>query len=117
MDGIREMTQAVCKAHKTTGEVVFDSWYPVTVNTPAATQLARRVITENIGKEFLIERENPALGADDFAYYTQEHEGVYIKLGLGDISPIHTDTFDFTDEAMRNGIEFLTGYALAGLNA
>ena len=115
--GILDMANAVCSAHRTSCEVTFDSHYPVCYNTPAATDLARRVIVEHIGKEFLFEREQPSMGADDFAFYTQRHEGTYIKLGLGDVSNIHTDTFDFPDAALENGIAFFTRFALSGLQA
>ena len=112
---IRNISEAVCKAHGTSCEVTFDSHYAVCYNTPAATDLARKVIADEIGKEFLFEREQPSMGADDFAFYTRKCEGVYVKLGLGDVSALHTDTFDFADAALENGIEFLVGFALSGL--
>ena len=117
MDGIRDMANAVCTAHRMSCTVAFDSHYPVCYNTAGATDLARKVITEKFGPENLWERPTPSMGADDFAFYTHEHEGTYVKLGLGEISNLHTDTFDFPDEALKSGIEFLTSFALAGLQA
>lgn len=114
-DHLVKITKLMADIYETENQVVFNACYPVTYNTPKATALARKVIGSMKDGSVLYERPTPAMSADDFAYYTQKHEGVYVKLGLGNISGLHTNTFDFTDEAMENGIQFLVDFALEGL--
>ena len=114
---VREVASGVAAAHGCRCEVEYRSSYPVCINAPEAAALARRVTAETFGPEAVVERAEPSMGADDFAYYAQQCPAVYVKLGLGDISGLHTSRFDFPDAALEYGIRFLTAFALAALKA
>lgn len=114
---VGEVAAGVAAAHGCRCEVEYRSSYPVCINAPEATALARRVTAETFGPDAVVERTEPSMGADDFAYYAQQCPAVYVKLGLGDISGLHTSRFDFPDAALEYGIRFLTAFALAALKA
>ncbi len=113
--GVREIAEAVCRAHRCACEVDYRNAYPVVYNDPEVTDLARRVARETLGEEFVYERPEPSMGADDFAYYAQKVPSVYVKIGAGCAAGLHNAKYLFPDAAMRNGILFLTEFALAGL--
>jgi metal-dependent amidase/aminoacylase/carboxypeptidase family protein len=53
------------------------------------------------------------MGAEDFAYYLEQHPGAMFFLGMGEESPqLHSNCFDFNDEALEQGILFLVSATL-----
>jgi len=56
------------------------------------------------------------MAAEDFSYYIKDYPGAMFRLGMGENSPsLHNPNFDFNDNALRNGILFLTSASLASL--
>lgn len=114
--GLREVVEAVSQAHRTSCEIDYRLAYPVTLNAPEPTALARRVIRETVGDERFVELAASSMGAEDFAYYLQRYPGVYVKLGTGENCPaLHNSKFDFPDAALAAGIEYLVNFTSAGL--
>lgn len=114
--GLREVVDAVSRAHRTNCEIDYRLAYPVTFNAPGPTALARRVIRETVGEGRFIELAESSMGAEDFAYYLQRYPGVYVKLGTGENCPaLHNSKFDFPDAALAAGIEYLVNFTSAGL--
>ncbi len=114
--GLREVVDAVSRAHRTNCEIDYRLAYPVTFNAPGPTALARRVIRETVGGERFVELAESSMGAEDFAYYLQRYPGVYVKLGTGENCPaLHNSKFDFPDAALAAGIEYLVNFTSAGL--
>ncbi|MET1254627.1 M20 metallopeptidase family protein [Aliikangiella maris] len=57
---------------------------PVTNNNPSLVTRLKHAISNALGEEILIERQNKGMGAEDFAYFTQtEHQvpGAYFNVG------------------------------------
>ena len=47
------------------------------------------------------------MSSEDFSYYINENPGGMFFLGMGEDSPgLHTNTYDFNDKALKNGIKF-----------
>ena len=114
--GLREVVEAVSLAHRTRCEINYRLAYPVTLNAPEPTALARRVIRETVGDERFVELAASSMEAEDFAYYLQRYPGVYVKLGTGENCPaLHNSKFDFPDAALAAGIEYLVNFTSAGL--
>ncbi len=112
----RQVTEAVCRAHHVEAVIEYHPSYPVTVNPPGPTELARRAMRLAVGEESVVELEHSSLGAEDFAYYLLRYPGVYVKLGVGEDSPaLHNSRFDFNDAALAAGIEYLVQFTLLGL--
>jgi len=114
---IPEVSASAAVCHGCTAETIFSAGYALTVNSPEASEVARNVIQKNFPPEVFQPLETPSMGADDFAYYTQHHSGVYVKLGAGASGGLHTCGFRFPDEALENGVRYFTEFAIAGLQA
>ena len=55
----------------------------------------------------------PAMGAEDFSYYTQRARGAYAFIGHGTAwQPLHTPDFDFNDAILETGVSLLVSLAL-----
>lgn len=114
--GLREVVDAVSRAHRTNCEIDYRLAYPVTFNAPGPTALARRVIRETVGGERFVELAESSMGAEDFSWYLRRYPGVYVKLGTGEDCPaLHNSKFDFPDAALAAGIEYLVNFTSAGL--
>src|SRR5690606_34317626 len=80
--------------------------YPVTVNSPAQTAFAAEVAREIVGPDRVDDDVVPSMGGEDFSFMLQERPGAYIFLGNGDSTELHTDTYDFNDEAIPVGVSY-----------
>jgi hippurate hydrolase len=80
--------------------------YPVTVNAPAQTDFAASVAREIVGTERVDADAAPSMGGEDFSFMLNERPGAYIFLGNGDSTELHTDTYDFNDEAIPVGVSY-----------
>jgi metal-dependent amidase/aminoacylase/carboxypeptidase family protein len=80
--------------------------YPVTVNSPAQTEFAAEVASEIAGVDRVDREVAPSMGGEDFSFMLNERPGAYIFLGNGASSELHTDTYDFNDEAIPVGVSY-----------
>lgn len=105
---IREVCAGVAKATGAEIAVNIDVGYPFLINNPALTALGRKKAEEFAGTENVFETEL-RLGAEDFAYYSQEIPACFYRLGtgsarLGDVRIGHTPTFDVDEESILHGM-------------
>ncbi len=95
--------------------------YPPTINSPEATQIVAEVGEDYLGKENVAWLKEPSMGAEDFSFYLQKANGCYFRLGLagatGDAPCLHSDGFDFNDDALLPGMAIMSGVALKVLGA
>ncbi|MCY1340043.1 Hippurate hydrolase [compost metagenome] len=85
------------------GEVHYDRRYPVLVNDPATTELAREVAREWLGEGGLIGDMVPLTGSEDFSFMLEECPGCYLIVGNGDGEGgcmVHNPGYDFNDECL-----------------
>ena len=80
--------------------------YPVTVNAEAQTRFAAEVAREIVGVANVDDDVAPSMGGEDFSFMLNERPGAYIFLGNGDSTELHTDTYDFNDEAIPVGVSY-----------
>jgi hippurate hydrolase len=110
---MKAIAEHTCAAFGTTCEFEFHRNYPPTINHPAETEFARRVMTEMVGADNVIEFE-PTMGAEDFSYYLLEKPGCYFLIGNGDgthregghgMGPcmLHNPSYDFNDDLIPLG--------------
>ncbi|MBW7839365.1 MAG: amidohydrolase [Chitinophagaceae bacterium] len=105
---IREVCAGVAKSTGAEIAVNIDVGYPFLINNPALTALGRKKAEEFAGGENVFETEL-RLGAEDFAYYSQEIPACFYRLGtgsarLGDVRIGHTPTFDVDEESILHGM-------------
>lgn len=80
--------------------------YPVTVNSPEQTAFAADVARDVVGASNVDDDAAPSMGGEDFSFMLNEKPGAYIFIGNGDTSELHTDTYDFNDEAIPVGVSY-----------
>ncbi|UYN99458.1 MAG: amidohydrolase [Devosia sp.] len=86
--------------------VRYSRGYPVTVNSERQTAFAAEVAREIVGGERVDADVAPSMGGEDFSFMLNERPGAYIFLGNGDSTELHTDTYDFNDEAIPVGASY-----------
>ena len=99
-----------------TCEFEFRRNYPPTVNHPAQTEFARRVLVDLVGEDG-VQPFEPSMGAEDFSYMLQQRPGAYVIIGNGGgehrepghgAGPctLHNASYDFNDEILPLGASF-----------
>ncbi|HKX93975.1 MAG TPA: M20 aminoacylase family protein [Methylibium sp.] len=124
---MRTVAEQTCAAFEAACEFEFSRNYPPTINHPAETAFAQRVMAEVVGAENVLEFE-PTMGAEDFSYFLQAKPGCYFVIGNGDgahregghgLGPcmLHNPSYDFNDELIPLGATLWVRLAEAWLAA
>ncbi|MCT1530566.1 M20 family metallopeptidase [Sphingobacterium daejeonense] len=107
--GIAESMGATCDFEVRKG-------YPFLVNEPGITAAAQSYAIEYLGADNVVELDLwPA--AEDFAYYSQETNACFYRLGTGNQekginSAVHTPTFDIDEKALETSIGLMSYIAV-----
>ena len=110
---MKTIAEATCAAFETECEFSFHRNYPPTINHPAETEFARKLLGEVVGPENVLEFE-PTMGAEDFSFFLQAKPGCYFVIGNGDgahrdgghgLGPcmLHNPSYDFNDDLIPLG--------------
>ncbi|MEO7056069.1 MAG: M20 aminoacylase family protein [Caldimonas sp.] len=110
---MQAMAEHTCAAFGAECEFEFKRNYPPTINHPAETAFARKVMTDMVGADNVIEFE-PTMGSEDFSYFLQDKPGCYFLIGNGDgdhrdmghgMGPcmLHNPSYDFNDDLIPLG--------------
>lgn len=110
---IVELVEAQAQSYGVTAQIEFLPGYPVLVNTPAETALAREVATALVGADNVELQTAPLTGSEDFAYMLDEVPGSYLFIGNGDAANgghgacmVHNPNYDFEDKNIPVGAAF-----------
>jgi amidohydrolase len=104
---IRRIARGVAEAHGGTIETEIKVGYPPLLNHEELTVRLRTWAEEFLGKDSVVDLPI-SMGAEDFAYYSQETSACFYRLGTGNTergikSPIHTPTFDIDEASLEVG--------------
>jgi len=115
---IEDAIKGTCFATGADYELAYDETYIPTINNADIVKLGADITKDYLGKDFWQDVPKPWMGSEDFSYYLKDNPGAFFTLGIGKDSPnIHNPKFNFNDEAIRNGILFMTAAALKVLEA
>ena len=94
--------------------------YPFLKNSPELTRRARQYAVDFLGNENVVELDL-WMAAEDFAYYTQEVDACFYRLGTGNeargiTSSVHTPTFDIDEDALETGVGLMSWIAVQELD-
>jgi len=104
---MKKMAEGIAEAMGGTCEFNIMKGYPFLKNNPELTRRLKAFSIEYVGAENVIDLDI-WLAAEDFAYYTQEVDACFYRLGTrnesrGIISSVHTPTFDIDEQALEIG--------------
>lgn len=101
---MRQIIAGVETGFEVSAELVYDRYYPATINDADAAEDALR-IAATVGHA---ERApEPAATSEDFSFMLQARPGAYIWLGQGkgeNPPPLHNPHYDFNDAVMETGV-------------
>jgi len=103
---LNQMVPRFAESFGASATIRYARGYPVTVNSEREAMFAADVAAEIAGAERVDRNVAPSMGGEDFSFMLNERPGAYIFLGNGDTSELHTDTYDFNDEAIPVGTSY-----------
>lgn len=102
---MERLLSGLCDAYGATYEFNYEKGYPAVVNHTTETTHLEEQAVEIVGRKNVVHQE-PIMGGEDFAYYTEKVPGSFFFVGAGNPDkgasyPHHHPKFDFDEEAMR----------------
>jgi amidohydrolase len=118
---IQRIASGVAQGLRCTTEVEVRPGNPAVVNHPEAAAIARRAALRVVGEEGVVEPER-TMGGEDMALYFEKVPGCFVFVGSansarGLAEPHHSATFDFDEDALGIGCEFLVQVAEESLRS
>lgn len=107
-DQIRRAVENTAAAYGAQVEVVLTDDYPALSNDAALTQLMMEEARALLGAQQVVLFENPSMGADDFAYFSNAAKGCYFNIGT--TAPgqppqmLHSECFAPDESCMVTGL-------------
>jgi amidohydrolase len=116
---IKKLAEGLCESMGGSCEIDIKNGYPYLKNDPELTERARSAAEAYLGNDNVVDLDL-WMGAEDFAYYSQEVPACFYRLGTrnemrGIISGVHTPTFDIDEAALETGIGLMAYIALQEL--
>jgi len=113
---VTRIASGIAEALGCRAEVEVRSGNPPVVNDAAVAELARRAAVRVVGEENVVEPE-PTMGGEDMAIYFERAPGCFVFVGSANPArgldqPHHSPRFDFDEDALLIGTEFLLEFAL-----
>ncbi|MBJ7577475.1 amidohydrolase [Devosia sp. MC532] len=103
---LTELVPQFAQSFGATATIRYARGYPVTVNTADQTAFAAAVARDVVGPDRVNDDCEPSMGGEDFSFMLNERPGAYIFIGNGASSELHTDTYDFNDDAIPVGVSY-----------
>jgi amidohydrolase len=103
---LNEFVPQFARSFGAEASVRYARGYPVTVNALEQTRFAAAVARDVVGAANVDDEVAPSMGGEDFSFMLNQRPGAYIFLGNGDSTELHTDTYDFNDEAIPVGVSY-----------
>jgi amidohydrolase len=118
---IRKLAEGLCESMGGSCDIDIKFGYPFLKNDPELTGRARESAEAYLGAENVVDLDL-WMGAEDFAYYSQEVAACFYRLGTrnearGIISGVHTPTFDIEESALEVGSGLMAWLAIQELKA
>jgi len=113
---LERIVRGVCDSMGATCELEWSPSYVPTVNDEAVVAMAREVTRKVLGESLWVEKQEPSMGGEDFAFYIQDYPGAMFFIGMGeDSAPLHNPGFDYNDAALGNAVLFFVAATLEAL--
>lgn len=119
LERIRETAINVAKSMGAGCEVFVEKGYPFLVNDPGLSADFRKIASEYLGSENVVELDL-AMTSEDFAFFSHKLPSCFYRFGInnagkGIISNLHTPTFDIDEKALLTGMGLMAYVAISSL--
>ncbi len=118
-NGLRRLIQGVQEMSNGDIELEFLEGLPAVINDTEAATVARTAAECLLGEKNVLNQEGPSLGGEDFSFYQQEIPGCLIRFGARleseKAGPAHSSRYDFDEQVMKSGAQWLSLVAKKGL--
>ena len=119
LDRIERVSESLVSALGGVARVEVVRGYPPLVNDGPTTDWARGRAVEYLGEDAVVDLD-PAMWAEDFAYFALKRPSCFYNLGVRNESrginhAVHTARFDIDEEALRIGPGLLAWIAIGAL--
>lgn len=118
---IQSIVNNVAMAFGGEGITKFNDGYQALINDDEVVDIIKENAEKILGKENVVFKEFPSLGAEDFSYFIDAAKGAFFHLGCGNsekgiTSLIHTEYFDIDEECLKVGVKLQVENVLTLLN-
>jgi amidohydrolase len=114
---IARISKGIACSMGASAECRFVCGYPLLKNHPSAVKYVVETASGLFQKSAVVMLDQPAMSAEDFAYYVRKVPGAFIRLGVCDGTertsyPWHHPKFDIDEKALPLGVALLAALAL-----
>jgi len=118
---IKELVSNTARAFGGEGIAEFHDGYQALINDDKVVDVIKENAERFVGKENVVFKEFPSLGAEDFSYFSEVAPGGFFHLGCGNsergiTANIHCDDFDIDEECLKTGVFLQVENVLSLLN-
>ena len=114
---VRRVAQCTAEAHGATAQVEMADLCPALINNASLTEKLYTLSQNLLGKELTLQMQEPSLGADDFAFFSDAVPGCYFNVGAHtDDLPgqsLHSPTLIPHEASLETALLLLTAAALS----
>lgn len=108
-DKIIQTVEGIAGAMGGQGSVIIEEGYMSLINDSDVVDAIKENGERILGKENIVYKEMPSLGAEDFSYFTSYSKAAFFHLGCGNkekgiTAPIHSDVFDIDENCLEIGV-------------
>ncbi len=117
---VRRVLDGVCAAQRLGYRLDWMPGPPPVVNHRRALGTVIAGIERDLGAGTAFQMEEPSMGADDFAHFSERLPCAHLRIGSrrpGALVPLHSSVYDANDEAIIPGVRALAAGLLALLAA
>lgn len=107
---IKKIVEATADAHGGKASVKFQEGYPALINDNDLVDVLKKVGEKALGKDQVLIKEFPSMGADDFSFFLEKVKGAYYYIGSGNkekgwTAALHSEKFMVDEECIKVGIK------------
>lgn len=108
---MRELCEGICAAYHMTCDFSYTNEFAPTINNPHAVDALVKTAKAYFGADNINDDCSPSTGSEDFGAFLVDRPGCFANLGTGRpgqaLIPLHNPCFDYNDECLVPGAEFL----------
>ncbi len=114
---LERLLVGMANAHNANYTFDYQEGYPVTYNHEPCVDTVLSAAKELVGESNLIFPMSPALGGEDFSYYSQEIPACFVMVGAGNeekgiVNMCHHPQFDIDENCMIYGMALLVNLVM-----